>query len=273
MLKKCVIAGLAVAVGVAVLAFVSPKLFSLMMYTGGQISNGIDEASPPETELDRIKSELDGVEKEKPKLFHKIAVEELQLKKLEATIAANQKELDPLDKNATELADLLERDRTAVKVSFNGHMTPRDNVLSALNAAVELRDAKRAELQANQEQHDQSVALLDQHNKQLNDFNATIANMQTRLKAVDVKIQKARTAQANAPALATNDDRLSRAKADLDKLDDRATVMAREAQLAGASSPKATTPAAPSEDDLLKRARNSGDQTVDPGKTAIADKP
>lgn len=272
MLKKVVIAGLAVAVGVAVLAFVSPKLFSLMMYCGQQTQQSIDEAIPPETELGRIKNELDEVEKEKPKLFHKIAVEELQLKKLDATIAANQKELDPLEKNATDLADLLERDRTAVKVSYNGHMTPRDNVLSALNAAVEMRDAKRAELQANQEQQLQSQALLDQHNKQLNDFNATIAKMQTRLKDVDLKIQKARTAQANAPSLATDDDRLSRAKADLDKLDDRATVMAREAQLAGANTPKATTPAAPSEDDLLKRAHNTGDQD-EPAKTAVADKP
>jgi septal ring factor EnvC (AmiA/AmiB activator) len=269
MLKKVVIAALAVAVGVAVLAFVSPKLFSLMGYYVDQGQKSVEDAIPPETELERIKHEVDGAKADEIKLFHNIAVAELSLKKLDGQIADNQKDLKPLEARVDEVAASLEKDRTAVKVSYNNHMAKREDVVSALNAAVEERDAKRAELQANQDQRDQSQTLLDQLNKQKDDFKATIAKLGSRMKEVEVQIQKVRTAQANVPALQANDDRLTRAKADLDKLADRLDVDARTAELAGANAPKPTIQAQPSEDELLKRAH--GDQAVDPGKTVKAD--
>jgi predicted nucleic acid-binding Zn-ribbon protein len=272
MLKKVVIAALAVAVGVAVLAFVSPKLFSLMGYYCEQGQKSVEDAIPPETELDRIKHEVDGAKADEIKLFHNIAVAELSVKKLDGQIADNQKDLKPLEARVDDLAASLEKDKNATKVSYNGRNVKREDVVSTLNAAVEERDAKRAELQANQDQRDQSQSLLDQLNKQKDDFKATIAKLGARMKEVEVKIQKVRTAQSNVPALQANDDRLSRAKDDLEKLSDRLDVDARTAELAGANAPKPTTAAVPSEDDLLKRAHsNGGDQPVDPGKTTKAD--
>jgi septal ring factor EnvC (AmiA/AmiB activator) len=270
MCKKIVIAGLAVAVGVAVLAFVSPKLFSLIMYTGQQVQQGIDESIPPETELGRISNEVDQAVKEQKELFQRIAVQEQKLKHLDEQVAVAKKELTPLEDRVDLLAANLEKDRVATKVSdSNGHSKPREQVVAELKTALETRDAKRNELQATQDLHDQSQTLLDQLNKQRLESKATVEKMRARLKEVEVKIAKARAAEAAAPIDTAANDRLSTASKDLEKLSDRVDIMARVADLQSSSTPKPTTADQPTEDDLLKRAHGN----VDPGKTTVADKP
>ena len=62
MLKKAVIAGLAVVVGVAVLAWLSPKLISTIRYQAGQAIESIEDSVPLETEIGRLRGEVKRLE-------------------------------------------------------------------------------------------------------------------------------------------------------------------------------------------------------------------
>ena len=109
MLKKVVVAGLAVAVGVAVLAWVSPRMCSLMSYYRHQAQVSIENAIPPETEIGRLQNELNGLKMEKPRYFDKVAVEEVAFNKLEKEIAADAVALKSYGTGVDALANQLEK--------------------------------------------------------------------------------------------------------------------------------------------------------------------
>jgi predicted nucleic acid-binding Zn-ribbon protein len=266
MLKKVVIAGLAVAVGVAVLGWVSPKMCSLMHYYSHQAQESFESAIPPETEIGRLKNELNELKMEKPRYFDKVAVEEVSFKKLEKEIDADAVALKSFESEVDALASRLETNRTATKVSLNGNSVKREDAVVRLNSAVELRDAKRAELSQKRELLEQNRNILEEDYKQLATYDSTITGLETRLAAASLKIKTARAAASKSTVLQTDSDRLSRASADINKLDENADILQHKADLARKYN--SALPIRPtekvSEEDVLKRAR---------GNVQVEDKP
>jgi myosin heavy subunit len=259
MLKKVVIAGLAVAVGVAVLSWVSPKMCSLMNYYGHQAQESIESSIPPETEIGRLKNELNELKMEKPRYFDKVAVEEVSFKKLEKEIDADAVALKSFEGEVDALASRLEKNRTATKVSLNGRNVAREDAVGRLNSAVELRDAKRNELLQKQELLDQNRNILEEDYKQLANYDSTITGLETRLAAAALKVKTARAAASKSTVLQTDSDRLSRTSADIEKLVESADVLQHKADLArkyNSASPIRPTEKV-SEEDVLKRARGT----------------
>ena len=266
MLKKLVVAGLAVAVGVAVLGWVSPKMCSLMSYYGHEAQATIESSIPPETEIGRLKNELNELKMEKPRYFDKVAVEEVSFKKLDKEIDADAVALKSFESDVDALANQLETNRTATKVSLNGRKVAREDAVSRLNSAVELRDAKRAELSQKQELLEQNRNILEEDYKQLANYDSTITQLETRLAAAALKVKTARAAAAKITPLQTDSDRLSRTSADIEKLDVNADVMQHKNELArkyNSASPIRPTEKV-SEEDVLKRAH---------GNVQVEDKP
>jgi predicted nucleic acid-binding Zn-ribbon protein len=266
MLKKVVIAGLALAVGVAVLGWVSPKMCSLMHYYSHQAQESFESAIPPETEIGRLKNELNELKMEKPRYFDKVAVEEVSFKKLEKEIDADAVALKSFESEVDALASRLESNRTATKVSLNGNSVKREDAVVRLNSAVELRDAKRAELSQKRELLEQNRNILEEDYKQLATYDSTITGLETRLAAASLKIKTARAAASKSTVLQTDSDRLSRASADINKLDENADILQHKADLARKYN--SALPIRPtekvSEEDVLKRAR---------GNVQVEDKP
>jgi len=259
MLKKVVIAGLAVAVGVAVLGWVSPKMCSLMSYYRHEAQATLESAIPPETEIGRLKNELNELKMEKPRYFDKVAVEEVSFKKLEKEIDADTVALKSYESDVDALAGQLERNRTAVQVSLSGRKVPREDAVSRLNSAVDLRDAKRAELKQKEELLEQNRNILEEDYKQLAAYDSTITGLETRLAAAALKVKTARAAASKITPLQTDSDRLSRTRADIEKLDESADVLqhknALQQKYNSAASIQPTEKV--SEEDVLKRARGN----------------
>jgi chromosome segregation ATPase len=259
MLKKVIVAGLAVAVGVAVLGWVSPKMCSLMSYYRHQAQVSIENAIPPETEIGRLKNELNELKMEKPRYFDKVAVEEVGAKKLEKEIDADAVALKAYESDVDAMANQLEKDRTATKVSLNGHRVNREDAVGRLNSAVELRDAKRAELAQKQELLEQNRNILEEDYKQLANYDSTITKLETQLAAAALKVKTARAAASRSTVLQTDSDRLSRTRADIEKLDESADVLQHKADLSKKFN--GAVPVRPvekvSEEDVLKRAHGN----------------
>jgi chromosome segregation ATPase len=258
-LKKVVVAGLAVAVGVAVLGWVSPKMCSLMSYYRHQAQVSIENAIPPETEIGRLKNELNELKMEKPRYFDKVAVEEVGAKKLEKEIDADAVALKAYESDVDAMANQLEKDRTATKVSLNGHRVNREDAVGRLNSAVELRDAKRAELAQKQELLEQNRNILEEDYKQLANYDSTITKLETQLAAAALKVKTARAAASRSTVLQTDSDRLSRTRADIEKLDESADVLQHKVDLSKKFN--GAVPVRPvekvSEEDVLKRAHGN----------------
>ncbi len=266
MLKKVVIAGLAVAVGVAVLSWASPKMCSLMSYYSHQARESIENSIPPETEIGRLQNELNELKMEKPRYFDKVAVEEVGFKKLEKEIDADAVAQKSYENDVDALTNQLEKDRTATKVSLNGRRVNREDAVVRLNSAVELRDAKRAELAQKQELLEQNRNILEEDYKQLANYDSTITGLETRLAAAALKVKTARAAASKSTILQTDSNRLSRTRADIEKLDESADVLQHKADLA--KKYNSVSPIRPtekvSEEDVLKRAH---------GNVPVEDKP
>jgi len=94
MLKKVVLAGLAVAVGVAVLAWISPPLFEYLMYQGKHAGEGIEDSVPLEQRIDILKDKLKDFDKEKVKYFDQVAHAEREVKDLDTDVTKSQTALD-----------------------------------------------------------------------------------------------------------------------------------------------------------------------------------
>jgi chromosome segregation ATPase len=248
-----------VAVGVAVLSWVSPKMCSLMSYYRHQAQVSIENAIPPETEIGRLQNELNELKMEKPRYFDKVAVEEVGFKKLEKEIDADAVALKNYESDVDAMANQLEKDRTATKVSLNGRKVAREDAVSRLNSSVELRDAKRAELSQKQELLEQNRNILEEDYKQLANYDSNITRLETQLAAAALKVKTARAAAAKSTVLQTDGDRLSRVSADIEKLNEHADVMQHKNELAkkynGASPVRPVEKV--SEEDVLKRAHGN----------------
>ena len=257
--KKVVIAGLAVVVGLFVLRMASPKMCSLMSYYSHEAQIGIESAIPPETEIGRLKNDLNELKMQKPRYFDRVAVEEVAFKKLEKEIDSDRIALKSSESDVDALASQLERNRTATKVSLNGRNLAREDAVSRLNSAVELRDAKRTELQQKEELLDQNRNILEEDYKQLATYDSTITQLETRLAAAALKVKTARAAAAKIMPLQMDSDHLARTAADINKLDESADVMQHKNELAkkyNSASPIRPTEKV-SEEDVLKRAHGN----------------
>ncbi len=110
-------------------------------------------------------------------------MEEVGFKKLEKEIDSDAVALKNYEGEVDDLANQLEKDRTATKVSLNGHRVNREDAVGRLNSAVELRDAKRAELAQKQELLEQNRNILEEDYKQLANYDSTITKLETQLAA------------------------------------------------------------------------------------------
>ncbi len=73
MMKKVVIAGLAVAVGVAVLAWISPPLFDWLVHQGKALKDGAEDSIPLEQRIDVLQGKLKDIKNNKAKYYDQAA--------------------------------------------------------------------------------------------------------------------------------------------------------------------------------------------------------
>jgi chromosome segregation ATPase len=194
MLKKVVIAGLAVAVGVAVLAWISPPLFDWMCHQAKAVQKGIDDSIPPQQRIEILKDKLKALEQNKSKYFDAVAHEDNAVKDL-------SKEVDGMtDRLAAQWAriDAFNKDLDTQKTSFTygGKDYKRSDVEAELKrdwdaykVAEKALDAKKDLLNARKQALDTAKSQLASLETRRDEMAAQITKMEADLKVVQMQEQ------------------------------------------------------------------------------------
>jgi chromosome segregation ATPase len=185
-----VIAGLAVAVGVAVLAWISPPLFEWLCYQGSHLKQDAEDSIPPEQRIDMLKGKLKGLDANKAKYVdayakEAVAVDQLaaEVDKLTNDVALQWKKID-LEKDAleTQKASITFDNgktykRSEVEKALAGDFESVKTAEGALDAKKALLDARQKALATAKDQ----ISALDQKR---DDMSAELTKMEADLKLV-----------------------------------------------------------------------------------------
>jgi chromosome segregation ATPase len=255
MLKKVVIAGLAVAVGVAVLAWVSPPLFDWMCHGVGQVKQHLDDSVPPEQRIEILKDKLKALEQNKSKYFDAVAKEAVEVDKLAADV-------DKMSDNVAlqwKRIDIMRDDLNTQKVRFTygGQDYKRTDVekqlasdFDSVKTAEQALDAKKDLLSARKQSLDAAKEQLSTLGQRRDEMAARIAKMEADLKLVRMREEKA--------SLKLDDNEYSSLNAEIDqvsgKISERQKALDLKAQFsegAGVIDPLAKDPTP--KGDILKQ--------------------
>jgi DNA repair exonuclease SbcCD ATPase subunit len=220
MLKKLVVAGLAVAVGVIALAWFSPRMCSYLHMRLEQASQSLDDAiSDPTQEIARLRFEIKNLEKSEPEFKDKVAKEAVEVEKLADKIDADSKWLGGLENNARYFSGKLHDESTRV-VSYNGRDWSRDAAEKQLAIDLRVAKSKKAEIASAQNLLAERQKNLAAAKEQLaglktarNEMEQEVAELESQLKALQMAQQKTK--------LAVNDSGYAQVRKDMDRLKDK----------------------------------------------------
>jgi predicted nucleic acid-binding Zn-ribbon protein len=222
MLKKIVIAGLAVAVGVAVLAWLSPKLISVIRYQGDQLIQGAEDSVPLETEIGRLRGEVKRLETDEHTYYDQVAKQAVEVDKLrkdvDDTTAGLAKQQDNMSAMAKDL-----KDDVRTSFHYNGRKYSRDEVTDQLSRDLKSYDSAEKELQAKKDLLSAAEKSLAASEDQLGSLKQTRSDMQVELAKLEADLKLVRLKEAQS-SLQVDDNEYSQVKADIAKVRDRIAV-------------------------------------------------
>jgi len=194
MCRKALVAGVAVVVSLLAVNFVFPRTFSFIRLWIHEARESADESIPPEKEIARLKLELEQLAKEDERHFHKVAVQVVEVQKLE--------------KQAADMKARLDRDVVLIrarKASLTGEgqfVTYENNKYDRAVFTEELRQMA-ARFQVEDEEYrskEEQLALrkrsLELNRKKLSELRLTRQKLNTRLEMLETRLVRERQRQA-----------------------------------------------------------------------------
>jgi chromosome segregation ATPase len=268
MLKKVVIAGLAVAVGVAVLAWLSPPLFEWICYNTKHAGQDIENSIPLEQRIDMLKDKLKDFDKEKVKYFDQVAHAEREVNDLDKDVAKSQKDLD------LRWADIQARNDSLDKVSLKGKSL--DEFKKKLSQDFDAYQIDEKTLDAKKDLLTARTKALEDGKAQLATLESRKAELQAKLTNMEEDLKVVRMKQAEKNLDLTSSNELTKWDAEANdlagKIQDQKRSLELQDQYGNHSSDATPVTAAPESDiqkriDDYKAARNG-----DAPKPVVADK-
>jgi len=254
MLKKMVV--LAVVGFVAVAAISGTKLASYLRSEARSMQKDAEDRIPPEKELDRLKTEVDDLDRETKKIVHQLAKEVVEVRtlgnnvdKLTAEQAERKAELKARGetiaaaekKGATEQVSL--GNRTMSVTAAKARLEADIKVYVTLEKAL---DEKRTELATRTQTRDDLF-------EQRKEIEAKKGELRAALSKMEAQISRHKVQQVKSK-VQTDDSKLSKIKQDMDALQKRLDVKDEELNLSQPgrdASPTATPAGDKSVDDIL----------------------
>jgi phage shock protein A len=258
MLKKMVVAGLAVAVGVAAIVLItSPKWRSWVGMQFQNAGDNVDDLISPEDEIARLKFEIKNLEKQEPELRDQEAKLAVDIDNLEAKVDADAKSVEKLKAEGKSLRDALREDSTATKISWSGKEWPRGSVEKQLDADMNLFEVKKKELENEQGLLAQRKENLAKMKEQRASLKSTCLELQTEVAQLESELKAVKIQEQN-NAIAAGDNGVSKVRADLDRLKNKVKVRVKAQEIAAedADGPLHVKPVEdkPASKDRIKRA-------------------
>lgn len=265
MLKKALIAGLAVTVGVAVLAFLSPKLISTVRYQMSQGVESLENAVPLETEIGRLRGEVKRLALDEHRYYDQVAHQAVEVDNLRKDVDDTTTAMDKQWKNIEAMRTSLGDD---VKASFHyGNRTySRDEVTEQLARDFNSYQNCEKELKAKKELLNATEKSLAVSEDQLGALKGTRRDMEVELAKLETDLKLVRLKEAQS-SQKVDDSEYAHVRADIAKLRDRVAEKQKaldyEGKFTNGTIDATAAPTTTTEKDLLKQIDEKNGQKAD----------
>jgi len=275
MLKKFIVAGLAIAVGLGVVAIAFPKILEAVCAwcedtrrdTDTSASESIKKSKPTAKRLGDIKDRVKALDAKEPELYDSVAKEAVEVEKLEAKVESAGKAVKKQEAVVKSLADALRGDDETTKVSWNGKDWDRKDVTTQLDADLKLLKVKKAELESGQSLLVQNRTTLAKAKEQFGQLRQERNEMLLEIAKMESELASVEASEAGSK-IATKDSEYSKLRASMNDIRDEIKVRQAKLDLETEFAdgplhvPSATKPTAK---DLIKQAdalTGNGDKSV-----------
>jgi len=230
MCRKALVAGVAVVVSLLAVNYVFPRTFSFIRLWVHEARESADESVPPEKEIARLKLELEQLSKEDDRHFHKVAVQVVEVQKLEKQVAEMKTRLD------RDAALIRERKASlAAKgdfVSYEGNKYERAAFTEELRRLASRFQIEDEEYRSKEEQLALRKRTLEMNRKKLAELQLVRQQMKTELERLETALAEERQSQAREQNT-LDDSNYQKLRKDVDSVRDRMEVLKQKRVLKG----------------------------------------
>jgi len=220
MCKKLLITVLAVVVGVGVVS--GTKLGSHFRLWWNKGSAWAERHVPPETEIDRLKMELDNLSKLDDRYFDQVARQKREVQKVEAKFKKDQTSLVKLEGELKGMREaLVDKGEFVV---YKDSRYKRDQVQEQFNIDFKHFLTMEEGVKADEQHLEALKATLKETEQKVQELATVRAKMKVRLQTLAAKLERERRLQ-NQGSIAVDDSRYATLNKQLDELEDRIASM------------------------------------------------
>jgi len=230
MLKKVVIAVVAVGLSLLAVNFVAPKAISYLCLLVDQAQQSAQDAIPPEQEISRLKMELDNLSKEDERHFHKVATQIVEVQNLEKQVAA-MKERNEKDAKVLK-ARFVALESKDKFVTYEGSKYDRSQFQDELRAAAARFQVDEQLYKSKEEQLSLRKKNLDMNRKKLAELKLVRQQMKTELERLETALAQERQNQA-LEQNTLDDASYLKLRKDVDSVRDKMEVLKQKRVLKG----------------------------------------
>jgi len=232
MCKKLLITVLAVAVGVGVVS--GTRLGSLVRYWWHTGCEKVQREIPPETEIGRLRMELDNLARLDDRYFDEVARQKLEVRKLENDLKVKKTSLAKTEKFLKGLHEALAE--KGEFVSVNGQEYARDKAQAEFD--VDFRQFQAAEkvVKADEELLSALKGRLAESEQRVMGLAAQRSEMKARLQELAAQLERERRLQS-ASSVVVDGNRYSALNKQMDELKDRIDALSIKREMKGQAGP------------------------------------
>jgi len=266
MCKKLMIAALAVVVGVGVVS--STRVGSHIRLWWNKSSAWAQQQVPPETEIERLKMELDNLTRLDDRYYDQVARQKREVQKLEAKVKTDRGNLAKREGELKEMRLVLtSKDDRAV---FHGFT--KDKVQEQFTIDFKQFLADEEGVKADEQNLEELRGTLRENEKKLQELGITRTKMKVRLQTLAKELARERRLQTQ-NNLALDDTHYSAVNQQINELEDRIEQMKIKRDMKGQSSRGPIRAHLEAQEELkkLEQAAQERFGETDPKKVVITD--
>jgi len=228
MCRKALVAGIAVVVSLLAVNYVFPRTFSFIRLWVHDAREAADDSIPLEKEIARLKLEVDNLAKEDERRFHKVAVQVVEVQKLEKQVAETNARLE---KDAAIIrARKASLDAKGDFVSYEGQKFERTRFEGELYELASRFQVEEEEFKSKEEQLSLRKKNLELNRKKLSELRLTRQKLKTRLERLEAKLAAYRQRQAMDESVIDDPD-LQKLLKEIEAAEDKQEVNEQKAAL------------------------------------------
>jgi len=230
MCKKLLIAALAVVVGVGVVS--GTRLGSHVRLWWNKSSHWAQAQVPPETEIERLRMELDRLSKLDERYYDQVARQKREVKKLRDKVSKDQASLAKLEGEIKSMRLALAEENE--KVSYNGSSYSRKDVQDQVREDVRRFLSDEAGVKADVAHLTEVEKTLSINEQKLKDLGLTRKKMSVKLSTLEKELAQERRLQSQTQ-VTLDDSQYNRLNKEIEELENRVEDMKTKRELRGQS--------------------------------------